>query len=53
MGQTLLGVLITTEIANLLTIMAVNPYYKQAINAIIIIVAVSLSINRTKRTIAV
>lgn len=52
MMQTLIGVLITTELANLLTIMGVNPYYKQAINAIIIIIAVSVSITRTQRTIA-
>jgi len=52
MLQTLIGVLITTEISNLLTIMGVNAYYKQAINAIIIIIAVSASITRTKKTIA-
>ena len=52
MLQTLLGVLITTEISNLLTIMGVNAYFKPAINAIIIIVAVSASITRTRDTIA-
>ena len=52
MGQTILGVLITTELTNLLTIMGINPYYKQAVNAIIIIIAVSASITRTKGTIA-
>jgi len=52
MMQTLVGVLIVTALSNLLTILGVNAYYKQAINAIIIIVAVSVSITRTKKTIA-
>ena len=52
MLQTFIGVLITTMLANFLTLIGVNAYYKQAINAIIIIVAVSFSITRNRQTIA-
>lgn len=52
MLQTFIGVLITTELANLLTLMGVDAYYKQAINAAIIIIAVSFSIVRSRRIIA-
>ncbi len=51
MVQTLIGVLIFTELNNILTILAVDPNYKQLIQGVIIIVAVTLTITRSRQTI--
>ena len=46
------GVLIYTELANWLTLMGVDPYVKKVIQGVIIIVAVTLTINRNRKTIS-
>lgn len=46
------GVLIYTELANWLTLMGVNPYVKGVIQGIIIIIAIALTVDRNRRTIA-
>jgi ribose transport system permease protein len=51
MLQTIIGVLIYTELSNYLTLMGVNTFYKQAIQGIIILVAVALSATRDRRRI--
>ena len=51
MIQTLIGVIFYTELANYLTLMGVDAFYKQAIQGIIILVAVMLSANRGRKTI--
>ena len=51
MLQTLIGVLFYTELANYLTLMGVDAFYKQAIQGVIILVAVLLSANRGRKTI--
>lgn len=50
--QTIVGVLIYMELQNFLTILGVNPDYKKAIQGIIIIVAVAITINRKRKSIA-
>ena len=49
MLQTLVGVLIYTELNNYLTLMGVDAFYKQAIQGVIILVAVALSATRTRK----
>jgi ribose transport system permease protein len=49
MLQTLIGVLIYTELANYLTLMGVDAFYKQAIQGVIILVAVALSAMRARK----
>lgn len=51
MLQTLIGVLFYTELANYLTLMGVDAFYKQAIQGVIILVAVMLSANRGRKTV--
>jgi ribose transport system permease protein len=51
MLQTLIGVLIYTELVNYLTLMGVHPFYKQAIQGIIILIAVALSATRNRKII--
>ncbi|MDR2184289.1 MAG: ABC transporter permease [Treponema sp.] len=51
MFQTIIGVLIYTELSNYLTLMGVNTFYKQAIQGIIILVAVALSATRNRKRI--
>lgn len=50
--QSFLGVLIYTELANWLTLMGVDPYFKDVILGLIIIVAVTLTIERNRQTIS-
>ncbi|MDD3214800.1 MAG: ABC transporter permease [Eubacteriales bacterium] len=50
--QAFVGVLIYTELANWLTMMGVDPYFKKVIQGIIIIIAVALTIERNRKTIA-
>jgi ribose transport system permease protein len=52
MLQTFVGVLIYTELQNFLTIVGVDAYYRKAVQGIIIIVAVALTVARTRKTIA-
>lgn len=52
MLQTFVGVLIYTELQNFLTIIGVDAYYKKAVQGIIIIIAVALTINRNRKTIS-
>jgi len=47
-----IGVLIYTELVNWLTLMGVNVYLRGVIQGIIIIIAVALTINKNRRTIA-
>jgi ribose transport system permease protein len=51
MLQTFIGVTIYTELVNYLTLLGVNSIYKQAIQGIIILVAVALSAPRHKKVI--
>jgi ribose transport system permease protein len=51
MLQTLIGVLIYTELVTYLTLMGVHPFYKQAIQGIIILIAVALSATRNRKII--
>lgn len=50
--QAFVGVLIYTELANWLTLMGVDPYMKKVIQGIIIIIAVTLTIERKRQTIS-
>lgn len=50
--QTIVGVLIYMELQNFLTILGVNPDYKKAIQGIIIIIAVAITIHRKRKSIA-
>lgn len=52
MLQAFVGVLIYTELANWLTLMGVDPYMKKVIQGIIIIIAVTLTIERKRQTIS-
>jgi ribose transport system permease protein len=52
MLQAFVGVLIYTELANWLTLMGVDPYMKKVIQGIIIIIAVTLTIERNRQTIS-
>jgi ribose transport system permease protein len=52
MLQTIVGILVYMELLNFLTIIGVNADYKKAIQGIIIIVAVALTLTRTRKTIA-
>lgn len=49
MLQTFIGVLIYIELANYLTLMGVNAFYKQAIQGVIILIAVALSVTRSRK----
>jgi ribose transport system permease protein len=51
MFQTFIGVLIYTELATDLTLLGVNTFYKQAIQGIIILIAVALSAARNRKII--
>jgi ribose transport system permease protein len=51
MLQTFVGVLIYTELVNYLTLMGVDASYKQAIQGIIILIAVALSATRNRKII--
>jgi len=51
MLQTITGVMIYTELENYLTLMGVNVFYKQAIQGIIILIAVAFSATRNKKII--
>ena len=50
--QAFVGVLIYTELANWLTMMGVDPYFKKVIQGVIIIIAVALTIERNRKAIA-
>ena len=50
--QSFIGVLIYTELANWLTLMGVDPYFKEVILGLIIIIAVTLTIERNRQTIS-
>ena len=52
MLQTIVGILIYMELLNFLTIIGVHQDYKKAIQGIIIIVAVALTLTRTRKTIS-
>ncbi|MHC1772190.1 MAG: ABC transporter permease [Flexilinea sp.] len=52
MFQTLIGVLIYTELSNYLTLMGVDSFYKQAIQGLIILVSVALSTTKSRKLIA-
>ena len=52
MLQTFVGVLIYTELSNFLTMQKVDPYYRQLSQGVIIIVAVALTITRSRRIIS-
>lgn len=52
MLQTIIGILIYMELLNFLTIIGVDANYKKAIQGIIIIVAVALTLTRNRKTIA-
>lgn len=52
MLQTIVGILIYMELLNFLTIIGVDANYKKAIQGIIIIIAVVLTLTRTRKTIA-
>lgn len=51
MLQTIIGVLIYTELSNYLILMGVNTFYRQAIQGVIILVAVALSATRNRKII--
>ena len=51
MLQTFIGVLIYTELANYLTLMGINPFYKQAVQGVIILIAVAISATRNRKII--
>lgn len=46
------GVLIYTELVNWLTLMGVDPYVRKVIQGVIIIIAVTLTISRSRKTIS-
>ncbi len=50
--QTIVGILIYMELLNFLTIIGVDANYKKAIQGIIIIIAVALTLTRNRKTIA-
>jgi ribose transport system permease protein len=52
MMQTFVGVLLYTEFQNFLTIVGVDAYYKKAVQGVIIIIAVALTVTRTRKTIS-
>ena len=52
MLQTIVGILIYMELNNFLTIVGVDPNYKKALQGIIIIIAVALTLIRKRKTIA-
>ena len=52
MLQTIVGILIYMELLNFLTIIGVDANYKKAIQGIIIIIAVALTLTRNRKTIA-
>ena len=52
MLQTIIGILIYMELLNFLTIIGVDANYKKAIQGIIIIIAVALTLTRNRKTIA-
>ena len=52
MLQTMVGILIYMELLNFLTIIGVSADYKNAIQGLIIIVAVALTITRGRKVIA-
>jgi ribose transport system permease protein len=49
--RTLLGVLVITTLANGLDTMAVNPYLQSIIRGAVVILAVALTLDRSKITI--
>jgi ribose transport system permease protein len=51
MFQTFIGVMIYTELINYLTLMGVDAFYKQAIQGVIILIAVALSATRNRKAI--
>jgi ribose transport system permease protein len=51
MLQTFIGILIYTELVNYLTLMGVDAFYKQAIQGMIILIAVALSATRNRKII--
>lgn len=50
--QTIVGILIYMELLNFLTIIGVDANYKKALQGIIIIIAVALTLNRGRKIIA-
>jgi ribose transport system permease protein len=52
MLQTFVGVLIYTELQNFLTIIGVDAYYKKAVQGVIIIIAVAMTVSRSRKTIS-
>lgn len=52
MLQTIVGVLIYMELSNFLTIIGVNADYKRAIQGIIIVIAVALTLSKNRKTIS-
>ena len=52
MLQTMVGILIYMELLNFLTIIGVSADYKNAIQGVIIIIAVALTITRGRKVIA-
>jgi ribose transport system permease protein len=52
MLQTIVGILVYMELLNFLTIIGVNADYKKAIQGVIIIVAVALTLTRSRKMIA-
>ncbi len=52
MLQTIVGILVYMELLNFLTIIGVNADYKKAIQGIIIIIAVALTLTRSRKTIS-
>lgn len=50
--QSFIGVLICTELTNWLTLMGVDPYFKDVIMGLIIIIAVTLTMERHRQTIS-
>jgi ribose transport system permease protein len=52
MLQTFVGVLIYTELQNFLTIIGVDAYYKKAVQGVIIIIAVALTVARDRKIIS-
>lgn len=51
MLQTLVGVMIYVELANFLVVLGVDSFYKEAIQGIIILIAVALSYTRSRKTV--
>ena len=51
MLQTFIGVLIFTQLQNYLTMMGVHPFFRTALQGIIIIIAVALTINKSRKMI--